>query len=469
MRYTVKSLGPIRSADIEVRPLTVLVGENNTGKSWLAYSLFGLLRLMAFGPVGRTLHKGNISSESLLKVRTAASEAAERISARESSSLRFQFTREALLKGVRKPTILRLDGDQLQDVIGASVKGASVALSVGPDELQKGPAHFFFHVSANRDWVTYGASEKSPSKLALVEPLRVRAADLEKLGLWHMTMTSLVHETEDVSWRERIENLLTRFLVEVFVGARAFPAERKTLASIYDKITKDGSHLTLPLPVRDFLENILSSASEAKHSPAAADVTPQRSSDLDQKLLRLAGGQIRFDTGEPVPRLTLDVPSGPQLPIVAASSFTKSLAGLLLAFGLLKERQSPWVMVVDEPEMNAHPRAQLALIELLASLANRGHYVIVTTHSPYIIDHLNNLLIASSLKPALKASAAHKFVLEDPDCFLQPHHLGAWEVGKDGRLKDLARGDGTISGSSLGKASTLIENLHADLIELREK
>ena len=44
LRLVVKNLGPIGSADVEVRPLTVLIGKNNTGKTYLAQALYAALR-----------------------------------------------------------------------------------------------------------------------------------------------------------------------------------------------------------------------------------------------------------------------------------------------------------------------------------------------------------------------------------------------------------------------------------------
>lgn len=44
-RLEVKDLGRVGHADLELRPLTLIVGENNTGKSYLTSLLWGLLTL----------------------------------------------------------------------------------------------------------------------------------------------------------------------------------------------------------------------------------------------------------------------------------------------------------------------------------------------------------------------------------------------------------------------------------------
>src|ERR1700742_2430880 len=44
MDLILDNLGRIAHAEIDVRPLTVFVGENNTNKTWAAYCLYGLAR-----------------------------------------------------------------------------------------------------------------------------------------------------------------------------------------------------------------------------------------------------------------------------------------------------------------------------------------------------------------------------------------------------------------------------------------
>src|SRR5579859_2757665 len=42
MKITIHNLGVIREAEFDLKPLTVFVGPNNSGKTWLAYTLMGI-------------------------------------------------------------------------------------------------------------------------------------------------------------------------------------------------------------------------------------------------------------------------------------------------------------------------------------------------------------------------------------------------------------------------------------------
>ncbi len=48
MKVTFRNLGVINEAEIDLKPLTVFVGPNNSGKTWLAYALAGIFGLYGF-------------------------------------------------------------------------------------------------------------------------------------------------------------------------------------------------------------------------------------------------------------------------------------------------------------------------------------------------------------------------------------------------------------------------------------
>ena len=95
------------------------------------------------------------------------------------------------------------------------------------------------------------------------------------------------------------------------------------------------------------------------------------------------------------------------------------------------------VIIIDEPEMNAHPEAQLKLIELLAILANSGVKVIITTHSPYIVDHLNNLMTAARLPEEAKAKMATEFKLKDKKAFISSNDVSSYLFSESGEVQDI--------------------------------
>ena len=43
--FRFKNLGPIEEAELELGDLTIIAGRNNTGKTYLAYTLYGFLKM----------------------------------------------------------------------------------------------------------------------------------------------------------------------------------------------------------------------------------------------------------------------------------------------------------------------------------------------------------------------------------------------------------------------------------------
>ena len=44
-KFRFRDIGPIKNAEFELGDLTIIAGRNNTGKTYLVYTLYGLLKL----------------------------------------------------------------------------------------------------------------------------------------------------------------------------------------------------------------------------------------------------------------------------------------------------------------------------------------------------------------------------------------------------------------------------------------
>jgi len=58
---------------------------------------------------------------------------------------------------------------------------------------------------------------------------------------------------------------------------------------------------------------------------------------------------------------------------------------ILLLNGTIQKNS---VLILDEPEVHLHPKWQLKYAELIVELVNSGVYVLITSHSPYMIEAL---------------------------------------------------------------------------------
>ena len=94
--------------------------------------------------------------------------------------------------------------------------------------------------------------------------------------------------------------------------------------------------------------------------------------------------------------LEFEFEEGKSIEMHLTSSMVKELAGLVLYLKYLANEND--LLIIDEPEMNLHPEAQVKLLEILTMAVNRGLKVLITTHSPYIVDYLCNLMEGYEVK-----------------------------------------------------------------------
>lgn len=64
-----------------------------------------------------------------------------------------------------------------------------------------------------------------------------------------------------------------------------------------------------------------------------------------------------------------------------------------------KKRQAKPIVFVEEPEAHLHPNNQIKLITLFSNLHKLGIKLVISSHSNYIFNKLNNLLLGKSISP----------------------------------------------------------------------
>lgn len=177
------------------------------------------------------------------------------------------------------------------------------------------------------------------------------------------------------------------------------------------------------------------------------------------------------------------------------ASITWSLAGLLSAFvsaGLYKrmrdvetvreltkdEREkiarigdelfatitSRFVNVVEEPEQNLFPNAQRDVIQYLMRCTNRSpeNLLVITTHSPYVLETLNNCIYAGELQR--KGFAADNIIGREQQVLFED--VGAYSI-ENGRIRSILDEEiHQIDSSELDKCSVKINEEYGSLSNL---
>ena len=209
------------------------------------------------------------------------------------------------------------------------------------------------------------------------------------------------------------------------------PAGRSMLSTISDQISFIHPH-KLDYLMRNFLETIdetkvmfenslesIIARREALTTQRIDYAALKKARTLIQRILK---GQFRYNSADGG-RIYYSVSKYAKLNFASSGQQEAVWIVLLLFLIILDSRQT--FLVVEEPEAHLFPDAQKDLVEMIALAINKSKsQFLLTTHSPYIVSSLNNLLMASSVyqKHNRKPSSI------DEDLWINPAEMGAYFV-----------------------------------------
>lgn len=86
-----------------------------------------------------------------------------------------------------------------------------------------------------------------------------------------------------------------------------------------------------------------------------------------------------------------------------SSSGIQSIVPLWVVFNyFITERYSDF-LVIEEPELNLYPSAQVKLVDFIVEkMKSKDGSVVLTTHSPYVLSVIDNLILANEIKSKAK-------------------------------------------------------------------
>ncbi len=151
---------------------------------------------------------------------------------------------------------------------------------------------------------------------------------------------------------------------------------------------------SLSEPVSDYFLNL----STIKQS-SSTDIYHKYAQEIEQKIL---GATIQFNNDSK--KLEYYNPeNGLRLDLSATSSMVSEIAPIVAYLKFIvneaangEERKSK-ILFIEEPEAHLHPEVQLMLMDIFAKLAKDKVKIVMTTHSNYIFNKVNNLLLTGEL------------------------------------------------------------------------
>lgn len=111
--------------------------------------------------------------------------------------------------------------------------------------------------------------------------------------------------------------------------------------------------------------------------------------------------------------------------------------------------------IVEEPEISLFPQTQHRLIQFLISKTILNDKYLLTTHSPYILSSLNNLMFAYQV--GSKDNNAEKVAeILDKKYWLNPDDVSAYMLTTDGTAENIIAKDGLIKTEKIDSVSSVL-------------
>ena len=434
MKFRFKNIGPIREAELELGNLTIIAGRNNTGKTYLVYTLYGFLkgfRELLLGRAGSRFIRSHfekmvsLSTDELVSTLIAEGQVEwqveESFLIEEQARLIQEMTREfseRRISGVFNTSQGQFEDSSLEFEFSSKIPtnlrrlyplGTGSSLTIGYDGTK-------FDVLLNN------SEPVSDSKL---EPLVTRQF-LERIYLSYLfpdafewenrpfILSSARHSIPLFSRElDYVRNQVVRLLQQQEDGQNGEPV----LGS--DPLSNTSRYA---LPIHDNIDFNRSIPSRVERN----DNEPQNV--LPDDLVKMMGGFFKSVNGDLRFISSADNSRDFDIPLHLASSSAWEMSSLYFFMGYFMDSESSHFLIIDEPESHLDTANQIQFARLLARLVNSGVKALITTHSDYIIREINNLIMLSS--PLQDGDKARTDLGYKPDEQLSLDRVQAYVAGK---------------------------------------
>ncbi len=440
LTVSVENFGPIREGTVELRPLTVFVGANNSGKSYMATLIYAISRTLALDsiwdaswlrrPYLRRLrgHGLDISERALavLEGTEAREEVLAWLASRLAQGSRRSVRSEAAdIDYADLPEPLQ---QALQIVVEDYLESLAESLSSEIErcfgtELGDLSSNFapdkLFTVSIGSTQPAFGLRLKASGRELVVTAKKVdlTSAEYKVYSRYPLRYFDVDRDESRPSLPliEFLSESAVQIMGEVISPTYYLPAARsgilqshKALASFVVRQSSLAGIEELDVPrltgvISDFIGLILTLERSRESTTAIRKVASFLESEIIHGSVSMRDGS---SLNYPEIYYTRD---GERFELHKTSSMVSELAPIILFIrNLTRPRDT---LILEEPESHLHPASQVQLALGLTRLLNGSVNLLLTTHSDYFLQQLTNLI---RVKP-LTVEKREKFAYSDDE------------------------------------------------------
>jgi predicted ATP-dependent endonuclease of OLD family len=407
-KITIKNFGPIQQAEIEVKDICVLIGHTSSGKSTIA-KLLAIFNSLEFYCI--------IPSDDLSQFNSLL----------RSYNIDFKFRDETSIEYYKEPYRWTIGKEGLQTDYPYS--DILFELSKNSNSPIWQPKIFMWYLSSIIERLNDNSKEMFKDKLKAIEQLPTKDfIQLQQFSSLSGQLIDRFYKGEQPVYipAERIlMSILSQVIYSLYDKDINLPASLKKFANLYSLAKRENDHYAI-----DFL-NIL----------------------------------VLFDNKKGNDGFILG--SGDEVDLDQASSGLQSLIPMLSVFDYTLEDYK--LLIIEEPELNLYTKVQKDLIEYLIKRAKQKQAkIIITTHSPYVMSTLQNLLQAGNIAKESDAKAAEVKKLIPPEKWIDYDDLTCLFMDADGTSRNILDPEyHTIGTNEMDDISAELSDIYDSLLEIK--
>jgi AAA15 family ATPase/GTPase len=421
VKLHIEDFGPFEKVDLELRPLTIFIGKNSTGKSMLLYLLWAL------SSASLEFYKG-LENEHIVKI-------AERVIKRVESGETPREDFEALVRAVYENMLAKAINKALENRFKAAFGGKLKELV----RIRKERAVIEIRNTCGK--IKLSIAEKvnvEEIDLCLEDLLKKTKIIVKKTGSLNVSYEDIIERSYRITSisdiLEVIESLFRYHLSDEFDEyllanmAAMLPDSR---AGVARTVMKFPHILPDNISLGEFIERMEALEADKEYIDLYYSLAELKG---EPELKKIEFEIVPYESVKPLLNelgiLSLEVVpvgkealgkrelydiyvrmwSGKIVPLALAPSGIREMVTGILALTMIvgiREYFHPYArpmfllnIFIEEPEAHLHPKAQKMLARIIARAVNtKSKRVIITTHSDYLLSALNNHILLSRLPP----------------------------------------------------------------------
>lgn len=386
-----KHLGPMQAGHLTVADLTLICGDNNSGKTWLTYLIYSFCstwtsfaNLDFSDELQALLASGTTEIDLQAKIADQWQAIGQRVTAEFIEEFpAMQVAQPSLFAKLKLHIALPLGSRWFDAPLEANLHGGNKRKSLL--KLQK-PAS-----SATVELIASAGEEGlRPSFLPVFNDfVKERLLEHFLSGIIPDAFIVTTERTGTITFRKQLNLALTK-LVDLLGNAQKDNGRHLSGGKAMESLFRAPEY---PLAVQHNVQFV-----NALPGPGTADgplckLHPELLAGFESIVggtyLHGKEGQTRF------------LPAGSKVKL-GMGEVSSSVRALMLIWYWLKYIAAPGnLLMIDEPELNLHPTNQRRLARFLATLVRHGVKVFLTTHSDYIVREFNTLIMLAGDGPHL--------------------------------------------------------------------